>query len=115
MQLTGNIDIFMSHDWPKGIIAYGDKNRLFRVKKFLAAEEDTLGSPPSWRILKALKPQYWFSAHMHVKFPALVKHEGGSTTKFLALDKVIPGRDFIQVGYLKHAYACYSIDTLFEH
>ncbi|KAK8338916.1 hypothetical protein V6Z12_A08G000100 [Gossypium hirsutum] len=35
--------------------------------------------------LKNSKPSYWFSAHSHCKFTALVEHEeGGEVTKFLA-------------------------------
>jgi lariat debranching enzyme len=34
---------------------------------------------------------------MHVKFPAVVQHASGQVTKFLALDKVLPNRDFLQV------------------
>jgi lariat debranching enzyme len=56
-----------------------------------------MGSPPSWNLLQTLQPKYWFSAHMHVKFPAIVPHNNGKVTKFLALDKVIPRRDFLQV------------------
>ena len=35
-----------------------------------------------------MKPKYWFSAHMHCKFSALVPHpSSSSSTRFLALDK----------------------------
>jgi lariat debranching enzyme len=49
-----------------------------------------------------LKPQYWFSAHLHVKFQAVVQHQsdegkGKKETKFLALDKCLPRRKFLQV------------------
>jgi hypothetical protein len=43
------------------------------------------------QLLRELKPDYWFAAHMHVKFPALVQHKGGRATRFLALDKCLPG------------------------
>jgi hypothetical protein len=29
----------MSHDWPRGIIEYGNKGQLFRAKSFLKDEE----------------------------------------------------------------------------
>ena len=61
-----------------------------------------LGSRPAEEILTTLRPQYWFSAHLHVKFSALVRHqhEKGQeqkVTRFLALDKCLPRRKFLQV------------------
>jgi lariat debranching enzyme len=41
-QLTGNVDIFLSHDWPQGIVEYGDKEFLFRFKPFLREEAISL-------------------------------------------------------------------------
>lgn len=124
-------------------------------------EENSLGSPPGEMLLRELRPRYWFAAHLHVKYAALVKHApkaphqsggGGSSnggtassrqqsiveaqnaarlapgqqpqlggkaaatqpqppassgngsgragakeTRFLALDKCLPGRGFLQV------------------
>ena len=55
-----------------------------------------------------MKPSYWFSAHLHVKFAAVVKHgvdvaneEERKETKFLALDKCLPRKDFLQVSYVR--------------
>lgn len=66
-------------------------------------------------LLKALKPQWWFAAHMHIPFEAHVIHEAlrnqgprediatssqpsnPSITNFLALDKCLPKRHFIEV------------------
>ena len=99
LQYTGEIDIMLSHDWPRGIANYGNKSLLCSKKKFLKEEIDneSLGSPPAEKLLFALQPKYWFSAHLHVKFPAVVTHEQGNTTKFLALDKCLPHRDYMQV------------------
>ncbi|KAI8618575.1 lariat debranching enzyme, C-terminal domain-containing protein [Chytriomyces sp. MP71] len=157
-QVTRPIDIFVSHDWPRGIYNYGDKRRLLAAKSFFEQEvnTNTLGSQVNERLLHLLKPRYWFSAHLHVKFAAVVTHnqkdkekprgpaapvaivnpdaidigdsdDEGKTavsetkevqtevpidakvdeesvvpqeprvTKFLALDKCLPRRDFLQI------------------
>jgi len=109
----------------------------------LQAERGDLGSPPNQQLLEALQPDYWFAAHLHCKFAAVVPHNGSNqqqqqqqqqgssagpgqfalpgvpaaaaaagpaagaaggaggaakVTRFLALDKCLPNRDFLQVG-----------------
>ena len=70
-------------------------------------EDGSLGSPPARDLMSALKPRYWFSAHMHTKFAALVPHPDGQATRFLALDKCLPGRHFLQVTSMQ-AVCCSS-------
>lgn len=102
-QLKQPIDIFLSHDWPRGIYHHGDAAGLIRRKTFFKDEinSNTLGSPVAEELLHKLQPNYWFAAHLHVKFAAHVKHksEAGETkeTKFLSLDKCLPRRKFLQV------------------
>jgi len=154
------VDVFLSHDWPDHVACSSTRNdpnvvRLLQKKPFFRAEveRDDLGSPANRELMKRLKPTFWFAAHMHCKFAAIMKHtsEGnapassvaakdpdeidlddeqsdygvdqkqGSTTspaakrskpsddeddeertpppqtKFLALDKIVKGRDFMQV------------------
>uniref|UniRef100_UPI0037E7ECE6 lariat debranching enzyme n=1 Tax=Semicossyphus pulcher TaxID=241346 RepID=UPI0037E7ECE6 len=103
-QIQMPIDIFMSHDWPRGIYHYGSTGELLRKKKFLRqeVESNTLGSPAAEELLAHLQPSYWFSAHLHVKFAAVMQHQpkGNSAprvTKFLSLDKCLPYREFLQI------------------
>ncbi|KZS90091.1 DBR1-domain-containing protein, partial [Sistotremastrum niveocremeum HHB9708] len=79
------VDIFMSHDWPTGIAHYGDLDGLLKKKPFFRAdiEKGELGSPPMMDLLKELKPSWWFSAHMHVKFEAVVRHDGSAPQNFV--------------------------------
>uniref|UniRef100_A0A336LVS1 CSON005839 protein n=1 Tax=Culicoides sonorensis TaxID=179676 RepID=A0A336LVS1_CULSO len=108
-QLTPKIDICLSHDWPRGVTEYGNKNQLLRFKPFFRddIENNCLGSPPCEELLYKLQPKYWFSAHLHCKFSAVVPHEDtGYETKFLALDKCLPKRRFLQILDIEEPEGC---------
>ncbi|KAL2346644.1 hypothetical protein Fmac_000644 [Flemingia macrophylla] len=112
MQIKEPLDVFLSHDWPLCITDYGDWRDLVRRKHFFRQEieEKRLGSKPAAELLEKLKPRYWFSAHLHCKFAAVVQHgEGGPLTKFLALDKCIAGRDFLQIVEIESDAGPYEI------
>lgn len=107
-----NVDIMMSHDWPRGIYYHGDINKLMEEKpRFqVQLERNTLGTIPAEELLYSIRPSHWFAAHMHVKFEATVPHprsdnageEEQRVTKFLALDKCLPEREFLQIVDIPH-------------
>ncbi|KAJ8586336.1 DBR1-domain-containing protein [Rhizopogon salebrosus TDB-379] len=76
LSLLSSPDIFLSHDWPQHIEQHGDTQGLLRRKPFFRQDVQTgnLGSPPLMGLLQTLKPQWWFSAHLHVRFQATVQH-----------------------------------------
>ncbi|KAM0822364.1 hypothetical protein ACQ4PT_071541 [Festuca glaucescens] len=97
MHVKEPLDIFISHDWPVGITEYGNWQKLIQEKRHFEEEvrTRTLGSQSAAKLLSKLKPPYWFSAHLHCKFPAIIQHgEDGPTTKFLAC---LLRRHFLQV------------------
>ena len=163
LQLKQPIDVFLSHDWPQHIARHGDIPQLVGKKRHLQVRagsalpphidnrhlhlhlhhylqeeinSGSLGSPPNAQLLHALQPSYWFSAHLHVKFSAVVQvirlpadrlllrhlaspalassalasaiQHGERATRFLALDKCLPHRDFLQLVQLpgdgRHAH-----------
>lgn len=72
------IDIMLSHDWPRGIEQHGNLPQLLQRKPFFKEEiqSNSLGSPANESLLHSLKPRHWFAAHLHVKFEAVVRHDG---------------------------------------
>ncbi|KAF2804917.1 lariat debranching enzyme [Mytilinidion resinicola] len=77
LQIRTQVDIGLSHDWPRGIEWKGDWKTLFRKKSHFEqdARDGTLGSVAAKLILDRLRPAYWFSAHMHIKYSAIWNFE----------------------------------------
>lgn len=77
LQVRGQVDVGLSHDWPRGIERHGDAARLFRMKPYFEQEshDGSLGNPAAEYVMDRLRPAYWFSAHLHCKFSAIKKYE----------------------------------------
>ncbi|EPE07758.1 lariat debranching enzyme [Ophiostoma piceae UAMH 11346] len=67
------VDIGISHDWPRAIEWKGDSEHLFRIKPHFRrdAMEGQLGNVAAEYVLDRLRPRYWFSAHLHCKYAAV--------------------------------------------
>jgi lariat debranching enzyme len=76
LQIRTQVDVGLSHDWPKQIERAGDYESLFNAKKGFREDSayGTLGSTAAKHVFDRLRPPYWFSSHLHVKFAAAVKH-----------------------------------------
>lgn len=77
LQVRSPVDVGLSHDWPRRIEWFGDYKRLFaeRPHFFDSAKMDNLGSAPAEEVMNHVRPRYWFSGHMHIKYSATVQHK----------------------------------------
>lgn len=78
LQVRFPVDIGISHDWPRRVEWFGDYKKLFadRPNFFESAKIDNLGSAPAEQVMNLLRPKYWFSGHMHIRYTAVVEHKG---------------------------------------
>lgn len=76
LQLRTQVDIGISHDWPRGVEWQGDWKALFRKKDLFEADAraGTLGSSAARYVMDRLRPPHWFAAHLHCKFAAVVDY-----------------------------------------
>jgi lariat debranching enzyme len=76
LQLQGEVDIGLSHDWPAWVELFGNYQSLYSQKPhfFDSAKRDGLGSYAATETMNHLRPLYWFSGHMHCRFPALIRY-----------------------------------------
>jgi lariat debranching enzyme len=71
------VDVGLSHDWPRAIEKHGDSETLFKKKRDFRQEslDGTLGNVAAKYVMDRLRPPYWFSAHLHVKFAAVRRYQ----------------------------------------
>ncbi|MDI1486580.1 MAG: lariat debranching enzyme [Ramalina farinacea] len=79
--LRDQIDVGLSHDWPRGVEWKGDHQALFRKKDLFEADAKagTLGSSAARHVMDRLRPPHWFAAHLHCKFAAVVNYSHEET------------------------------------
>lgn len=77
LQLRTQVDISISHDWPRAIEKHGNQRHLFNMKPDFEQEsrDGSLGNQAATYVMDRLRPPYWFSAHMHCKFSAIKTYE----------------------------------------
>lgn len=107
LSLLSQPTIFMSHDWPRSIERHGNLKKLLSHKSFLLPDikSGNLGSPPMMGLLRTLKPTWWFSAHLHVRYEATVTHgpqlgqtEGSEVVKVENPDEIVIDADALDIA-----------------
>ncbi|KAI4207672.1 MAG: hypothetical protein LQ348_000520 [Seirophora lacunosa] len=75
LQVRTQVDVGISHDWPRKIEWQGDYTQLFRFKPHFKsdAQSGRLGSLAAMYVMNRLRPRWWFAAHLHCKYSAIVE------------------------------------------
>lgn len=99
-QIRTQVDIGISHDWPKGVEWKGNWKQLFRFKPFLEddAKNGQLGSVAAQQVMDWLRPIWWFSAHLHCKYAAVVEYRKGESRAQTSPANVEPERSVMNEG-----------------
>ncbi|KAJ5506823.1 Lariat debranching enzyme C-terminal [Penicillium expansum] len=108
LQVRTQIDVGLSHDWPKGVEKLGDYGTLFRKKSGFKADSESgkLGSVAAREALNHLRPAYWLSAHLHVRYTAKVAHNpprANSTSSLSPPNPVVGTSDTNDAAPISHS------------
>ena len=76
LAIRSQVDIGISHDWPQTVEWSGNYEWLFKKKDRFQwdAENSRLGSVAAKYVLDRLRPNHWFSAHLHIRYEATYDH-----------------------------------------
>ena len=93
--LREQADVGISHDWPRGIEWQGDYKTLFRKKDLFEADAKagTLGSSAAKYVMHRLRPSYWFAAHLHCKYAAVVDYTKQLPDQAAISEQALKNRD----------------------
>ncbi|TGO45382.1 hypothetical protein BCON_0398g00070 [Botryotinia convoluta] len=77
LQVGTQVDIGISHDWPRAVEKHGDMKRLWNMKPDFERESNdgSLGNLAASYVMDRLRPPFWFAAHLHCKFSAVKTYE----------------------------------------
>ncbi|KAI1136809.1 lariat debranching enzyme, C-terminal domain-containing protein [Hypoxylon sp. FL0543] len=81
--LREQVDVGLSHDWPRAIEKHGNSKALWKMKPDFEQEslDGRLGNPAAAYVMDRLRPAYWFSAHLHCKYAAIKAYEAPNSTE----------------------------------
>ena len=90
--LRSQVDVGLSHDWPRAIEKHGNYHTLFKNKPDFRQEsaDGTLGSVAAKLVMDRLRPPFWFSAHLHTKFAAIKEYHDETTAKNPPAQQPVP-------------------------
>ena len=94
LQFRSQVDVGISHDWPRGVEWKGDYRTLFKKKRGFEedAQAGNLGNVAAQQVLDRLRPKLWLSAHLHVKYSAVIGHKKSQNEKGKGIGLNVPER-----------------------
>src|SRR5882757_364784 len=90
LQLRTQVDIGISHDWPRAVEKHGNERAMYSMKPDFEQEsrDGTLGNLAATYVMDRLRPPYWFAAHMHCKFSAMKTYEDTTVAKDISTTNI---------------------------